>query len=307
MKNSKFMASASLALNKARFQCKQHSPEILVAVGIVGTVVSTVLACKATTKVSEILDTTKKDIDSVHKATDNKELAEAYTKDDAKKDLAIIYAQTGVKLVKLYGPAFAVGMASVTSILASHKIMRERNVALAAAYATIDKGFKDYRSRVVDRFGEQVDRELKYNIKAKKFEETVVDEETGKEKKVKSMVAVSDGPNPESDYARIFDKSCEGWEPESDYNLMFLRAQQSYANDLLKSRGHVFLNEVYDMLGIKRTTAGQIVGWKYDPKNSDVDNFVDFGISEMNRETESGYERVILLDFNVDGAIAESI
>lgn len=307
MKKLEIMNNLSRTFNKVGFQFKKHSPEILVVAGVVGTVASAVMACKATTKISIIMEKTKEDVDKIHDCMGNESLAEEYSLEDGKKDLAIVYAQTGIKLVKLYAPAVLLGALSITSILASNNILRKRNVALAAAYATVDKGFKEYRSRVVERFGEEIDRELKYNIKAKKFEETVIDE-NGKEKKVKTAVNIAD-PNTYSDYARFFDDGCTGWEKDSEYNLMFLRAQQQYANDLLKSRGHLFLNEVYDMLGIPRTKAGQVVGWVYDSEHSVGDNYVDFGIYDMNREVVrnfvNGYERTILLDFNVDGNILD--
>lgn len=307
MKKSEIMNKISRTFNKVSFQLKKHSPEIMVVAGVAGVVVSAVLACKATTKLSTILDGTKEELDSIHNCMEDESIAENYSKEDGKKDLAIVYAQTGIKLVKLYAPAVLIGALSITSILASNNILRKRNVALAAAYATIDKGFKEYRNRVVERFGEEIDRELKYNIKAKKFEETVVDE-NGKEKKSKTTVNVAD-PNAVSGYARFFDDGCNGWEKDSEYNLMFLRAQQQYANDLLKSRGHLYLNEVYDLLGIPRTKAGQVVGWIYNTKNPVGDNYVDFGIYDTNREVVrdfvNGYERTILLDFNVDGNILD--
>jgi hypothetical protein len=306
MKKAELMTTLSSSFNKMGFKLKKHSPEILVVAGVVGTVVSAVMACKATTKVSDILEKTKEDINSIHNCAANESLAEEYTPEDVKKDLAIVYVQTGVKLAKLYAPAVALGALSLGSILASNNILRQRNVALAAAYATVDKGFKEYRNRVVERFGEEVERELRHNIKAKKIEKIVVGED-GKEKKVKETIQVAEDPNTYSDYARFFDDGCTGWEKDSEYNLMFLRAQQQYANDKLRATGRLFLNEVYDMLGIPRTKAGQVVGWVYDAENPIGDNYVDFGIYDVHRETVrnfvNGYERTILLDFNVDGNI----
>ena len=183
-------------------------------------------------------------------------------------------------------------------------------MALAAAYATVEKGFKEYRGRVIERFGEELDKELKYNIKAKEVEEVVKDEETGEEKIVKKTVNVAD-PNMYSAYARFFDDGCTGWTKDPEYNLMFLKDQERYANDLLKSKGHLFLNEVYDMLGIPRSKAGQVVGWFYDEKHPVGDNFIDFGLTDIHnakvREFVNGYERTILLDFNVDGDILNMI
>lgn len=306
MKKAELMTTLSSSFNKMGFKLKKHSPEILVVAGVVGTVVSAVMACKATTKVSDILEKTKEDINSIHNCAANESLAEEYTPEDVKKDLAIVYVQTGIKIAKLYAPAVALGALSLGSILASNNILRQRNVALAAAYATVDKGFKEYRNRVVERFGEEVERELRHNIKAKKIEKIVVGED-GKEKKVKETIQVAEDPNTYSDYARFFDDGCTGWEKDSEYNLMFLRAQQQYANDKLRANGRLFLNEVYDMLGIPRTKAGQVVGWVYDAENPIGDNYVDFGIYDVHRETVrnfvNGYERTILLDFNVDGNI----
>lgn len=298
-------------INRIGFKVKKYSPEILSVVGVVGTVASAVIACKATTKVSEILDDTKEKVDDVHRILESDNVGrDQYSEEDGKKDLAIIYAQTGVKFVKLYAPAVCLGVVSIGCMLTSTNILRKRNVALAAAYTALDKGFKEYRGRVVDKFGEAVDHELKYNIKAEQISETEVDEETGKKKKVKKTIDVSEG-SLYSPFACIFDESNPNWQKDSDYNFMFLKAQQRYANDLLVARGHLFLNEVYDMIGQPRTKAGQVVGWVYDPENDDCDSYVNFGICDIYREAVrdfvNGYEKSIILDFNVDGPILELI
>lgn len=305
MKNkTEIMKSANGVASKAVMKLKKHSPEILVVAGIAGTVVSAVLACKATTKVAEILDETKGTLDTIHEGMETGAInGQEYTTDDGKKDTVVVYAQTGMKLAKLYGPAIILGTLSITSILASNNILRKRNVALGAAYAAIDKSFKEYRGRVIERFGDQVDTELKYGIKAKKFEEIEVDPETGKEKKVKKTVMVAD-PNLQSDYAVYFDSKSRNYETNPDYNRMFLKAQQAFANDKLQTRGHLFLNEVLDDLDLPRTPAGQIVGWTKDGP----DGYVNFRIVEVERETEDGrHEPALLLDFNVEGNIWEKM
>ena len=309
MNKNELITKISNKTGMLSLRLKKYSPEILVVAGVVGTVASAVMACKATLKINDIFDETKDTIEKIHECSENTAI-ENYSPEDAKKDLAIVYAQTGFKLAKLYAPSVILGALSITSILASNNILRKRNVALGAAYAAIDQSFKEYRNRVVERFGEAVDRELKYNIKTEKIEETVADPETGKEKKVKKNVEVS-GYEFASPYARFFDEGCTGWEKDAETNLFFLRAEQNYANDRLKSRGYLFLNEVYERLGIPTTKAGQIVGWIYDPENPNGDNYVDFGIYDTHREKArdfvNGYERVILLDFNVDGPIIDLI
>lgn len=331
MNKTEIMNKITKAAHKTGFAIKQHSPEILAVTGTVGVVASAVIACKATTKVNDIISDAKTQVHDLHlvcaaagieepkekysvEDTEKFEIlkvsekAKKYTVEDSRKDLTLIYIQTGMKFIKLYAPAIILGAASLSCLLASNNILRKRNAALAAAYATIDSSFKEYRNRVIDRFGEEVDKELKYNVKAQEIEETVTDK-NGKEKTVKKTVKVAN-PNEHSEYARFFDDGCTGWEKNSEYNLMFLNAQQNYANDLLKAKGYLFLNEVYDMLGIPKTKAGQVVGWVYDPDNPNSgDNYVDFGIydayNEKARDFVNGYERTILLDFNVDGYILD--
>lgn len=299
--NTTFIKSINGFLNKSVMKIKKHSPEILIVAGVAGTVVSAVIACKATLKVNKIIDDAKNDIEKIHDATEKgvTEAGEDYSIEDSKKDLSIVYIQTGFKFVKLYAPALIIGTLSITSILASNNILRKRNAALGIAYAAIDKSYKEYRSRVVEKYGEQADNELKYGLKAKKVDETEIDPETGKEKKVKKTVMVSD-PNLKSDYAVYFDSKSRNYETNFDYNRMFLKAQQAFANDKLQARGHIFLNEVLDDLDLPRTPAGQIVGWTKDGP----DGYVNFRILEVERETEDGQlEPAILLDFNVEGDI----
>lgn len=306
MKNkNEIMKSVSSVTNKTVMKLKKHSPEILVMAGVIGAVASAVIACKATTKVSRITEEAKDSIDTIHESAKNgvTPAGESYSVEDSKKDLTLVYVQTGIKYAKLYAPAVILGTLSVTSILASNNILRKRNVALGAAYAAIDKSFKEYRGRVIERFGEQVDQELKYNLKAKKFDEVEVDPETGKEKKVKKTITVAD-PNLQSDYAVYFDQKSRNYETNMDYNRMFLKAQQQFANDKLQARGHIFLNEVLDDLDLPRSPAGQIVGWTKDGP----DGYVNFRILEVERETEDGrHEPALLLDFNVEGNIWEKM
>lgn len=309
MSKVEIMNKISRTANKVGFKLKKHSPEILLVTGVVGTVASAVLACKATLKVHEITDEAKENIADIHEATETgvTKAGKTYTEEDSKKDLTIVYAQTGLKFAKLYGPAVVIGAASIGCILASNNIIRKRNIALAAAYATVDNGFKEYRGRVVERFGKELDRELKYNIKAQEIEETVMNED-GTETVVKKTVDAAD-PNYNSDYARFFDEYCTGWTKDAEYNLTFLKNTQAWFNTILQSKGYVYLNEVYKALGIPETKAGQVVGWVFDKEHPVGDNYIDFGIYDLYNDQKrmfvNGHERSILLDFNVDGNIWE--
>lgn len=308
MKKLAIVESLGRTVNRVGFKLKKHSPEILVVTGIVGAVASAVMACKATTKLSEIIDETKERLDIIHNAEENPETMPCeYSEEDKRKDITIVYTHTALKIAKLYAPSVVLGTLSIGAILTSNNMLRKRNMALAAAYTAVDKSFKEYRSRVVDRFGEAMDRELKYNIRRERVEETIVDE-NGETKTVTKEVEVVDPDNIAgySPYAKFYEDGCLGWSKDPELNLMFLRRQQDAANDRLRDKGFLFLNEVYDMLGIYRTKIGQQVGWIYDKDN---EYKVDFGIYNIhrpeNRAFVNGYERTILLDFNVDGDILD--
>lgn len=305
------MTKVSRSVHKIGFKLKKHSPEILAVVGVAGIVTSTVMACKATTKVSEIVDETKDTIETIHDSV-GKGLhtsdGEEYTQEVANKDLAIVYTQTAWKFVKLYGPSVALGVASIACMVGSNQILRKRNVALAAAFKAVDTSFKEYRERVIDRFGKDLDRELRFGIKAKEVEETVVDE-NGKETTVTKTVEVMDPSATHSIYSVVYDDGCLGWSKSPELNKVFLIQQQNYANDKLKLNGVLTLNQVYDMLGIQRTAYGQIAGWVYTEDGTAGDDFVDFGIFDANNERSAaflnGYERNVVLDFNCIGNILE--
>lgn len=313
MNKNNIIDNITRGYHKVNFKFKKHSPEILMVFGIAGVVTSTIMACKATTKVETILKESKHDIDIIHssmddgKVVDNSGKSHEYTLDDEKRDLTIVYVQTGIKLVKLYTPSVILGTLSLTAMISSNNILRKRNIALAAAYTAVDKSFKEYRERVIERFGKELDKELRLGIKSKNIE-TIVKNEDGTEDVTTETVNVAE-IDEYSDYAKCYDDGCTGWSKDPEYNLMFLKRQQAYANDVLKAKGYLFLNDVYDMLGIPRTKAGQIVGWIYDEKNPVGDNYVDFGIYDINkkknREFVNGYERTIWLDFNVDGNILD--
>lgn len=310
---TELVEKVSRSFHKVGFKLKKHSPEILAVAGVVGIVTSTVMACKATTKVNDIVDEAKETIDKIHDSV-GKGLhtsdGEEYTEEVANKDLVIVYVQTGWKFVKLYGPAVALGVASIGCMVGSNRILRKRNVALAAAFTAVDKSFKEYRGRIIDRFGEDFDREMRFGIKAKEVEETVVDE-NGKETTVTKTVNVVD-PNAVHDiYSIVWQEGNEGWTKSPELNKFFLIQTQNQANDKLRLKGILTLNEVYEMLGAPRTKYGQLAGWVYTEDDTAGDNFVDFGIWDANNEVKASFvncqERSIILDFNCIGNLLDYI
>lgn len=276
-------------------RAKSNSPSLLFGVGMVGMVGSTVLACRATLRLEEELEDIQDDLEKLKQSRAESPASSAA---DHQKVTAVLYLAGVGRVAQLYAPAIFVGVGSAVCLTKSHHILRDRNIGLAAAYTAVDQGMKHYRKNVLDIYGEDVDRTMRYET-----EECVLYDENNKPY-VDLRVNIDGTP---SMYAQLFDQLSPEWAPEPEYNLAWLRNKQDWFNELLTMRGYLFLNEVYDALGIPRSKAGDVVGWLL----GNGDNFVDFGIFRGDNQKAidfvNGRESAILLDFNVDGPINELI
>lgn len=282
---------------------QKHSPVILFAAGVVGVVATVVLASKATLKVEDIILDQDEDLAKIDNAIIHHGGGKipAYTEKDASKDKALVYARTAGKLTKLYAPAVGVGLLSIAALTGSHYILTTRNTALMAAYAAVQKGFREYRKRVSDELGEDKDRHFLHGTERKQVQ--VGEDSDGPILVTETFV----DPNKLSPYAKIFDEYNNNYCKEPEYNRAFLQAVQAHMNQRLQAHGWLLLNDVYEALGFPRTRAGCVVGWA----KGRGDDFVDFGIfntkSERARAFVNGNEAAIVLDFNVDGVVYDLI
>lgn len=282
---------------------RKHSPVVLFAAGVVGIGATVVLASRATLKAQAVLDKHRHALETANSLyNDPKYKTDEYTDKDYKRDLAVVYSTTLVQLTKLYGPAVVLGLASIAALTGSHVVLSKRYASATAAYAAMHKGFQEYRKRVTDELGVDKDREFRYGLVDKEVVEET--EEGPVTKTIKTL-----GNKHVSIYARMFDQNTSSsWNKEPGYNRFFIQCQQNYANDMLKSRGYLFLNEVYNMLGLSWTKEGQLVGWVLGDCG---DGYVDFGVFEgdrfMGQEFVNGNERSVLLDFNVTGIMFDQI
>lgn len=313
MKNnwlSKVSTSAARFAGKAEFTIKKNSPEILLGAGIVGFVGTIVLACRATCRADEVLEFHRRKIKDIE---DAKEIADAdpegemsYDIEIYRQDKAIRYLKTTGNLAKLYAPTVAVGALSLACILTSRNIMQKRYLGVVAAYNGLSAAFEEYRKRVRDEYGEGLDKHFRYGTT---YEELPVYDENGKKTKEKEQVENTETGMviPNDDSCRFFDSSNPNWDKNPTFSMMWLRGQQNILNDILHTRGHVFLNEVYDALGFPHTPQGAVLGWI----DGEGDNCIDFGLYDPNKESVrrfvNGVDNVIMLEFNHDGVIWDKI
>lgn len=280
-------------------QLRKHSPVIMFSVGVAGVIGTVVLASRATLKLEEVLEEAQLKIEVANTLEHDD-----YSEKDRTRDKILIYIKTGTKVARLYGPAILLGAASIGLLTGAHVVLTKRNGALMAAYTVLDKGFREYRRRVIDKLGPEKDKEFRYGGDER---EIIVEGKNG-EHKIKVVHDVISGE--QSIYARCFDQTCSNWSREQWKNQFFIQCQMNYANQMLHARGHVFLNEVYDLLGMQRTPEGAVVGWIRDNPNGG-DGYIDFGVFQGDLFEAQRFVRgdndSIWLDFNVDGVVYKLI
>lgn len=288
------------AMARQTFAVKTHSPVLLLGLGAVGFTTTVVLACRATLKLSDVLEEGNK---LLNKVEEKVEEADEEVKKKAKIGAKL---QVAIRVAKLYAPSVAVGLGTLTTITGAHVILTRRNTALTAALGVATKTLQDYRQRVVEDQGGEKDLEYRWGISER---EIVEETETGPvtsvlkgldQEAIKKEIAAG------SVYARIFDEDHEDWSEFPHQNQTRIENVQEMANTLLRVDGFVTLNQVYEMLGFEWTAAGQQVGWVINPKDGG-DGVIDFGVwtdgKYQGKKWINGNKQAILLDFNVDGPI----
>jgi hypothetical protein len=297
---------ATAKMGQKMLTAQHHSPAVLFAVGAVGMGATVVLACRATLKLSETLSEGEEHLKKV----------EVTVKDDGEEKKASfnVRLQTAIKVIKLYAPAAILGAASIGAMTGSHIILRRRNAALTAAYAIVHKSFDDYRGRVRAELGDEKDLEFRFGAAER---EIVEEGPNGPEVKIikgldqdaiKAEIAAG------RTYARIFDDENDNWSDLPHNNQYYVKMVLQHSRDALTRNGHLFLSDVYDMLGFPRTLASTQVGWvskpQYDENGKQTnDAYVDFGLWDQGmhkgKEWINGNPKAFLLDFNVDGVITQ--
>lgn len=292
------------SFKKAQLTVRKHSPEILMVAGVIGTVAGAVMACKETLELEDVLDECKQEKMELE---EQYATCEEYSEDALKKDQVKLTIKQAVKIVKLYAPSVIMEVTSIGIIFASNDIMRKRNASMAAAYATLNSMYKRYRQNVIESYGEEVDKDMRFGVKHEKV--TEIDEDGNKVKIDARIVDLDNTALAISDYSRFFQAGCKGFDASSGrYNLLYLKGIQAMFNNKLIADGYVMLNDVYRELGFDTIPEGWSIGWVYDEENPIGDNYIDFGLYEArnkNQRAVNDWEPVILMDFNVDGNLYE--
>lgn len=317
------------AAGRAGLKLQKYSPEILMGCGVVAVVGGAIFVARGTIKAQSALADYAENRDAINDCHERGTVDEVkeqvdyhddkvvhasnvvqtvpYTDQDYQHDKLLNTAHLIRGMVIAYAPGALMLGTGVVCFFAAYRILNARNAAIMAAYTALNTTFEQYRDRVRSAEGEEAD--LRYLTGADKVEIMETTKEDGS--KEKSVKLEGDNIYP-SVYARFFDKANapDEWTPSPEANLMNLRARQNWANDKLRTQGHLFLNEVYDLLGMERSQVGAAVGWILGGPG---DDFVDFGLYEVDRPIAptnrfiNGNEASVMLDFNVNGVIMDKI
>lgn len=283
----------------------KHAPTILSVTASAGVIATGYLAWKAGTRFEDVEG---RDWDRRKECLRNADTIpdEDVPKIERKNRILFI-----LDTVRTVAPAAIVGAATITMIYFSNSISKKRLAAMGAAYATLQTAFDGYKRTMVEALGkESVDKILKPKLPnvGKSAEEILSSDNKSDAPNVSD--AVVNSLKALSPYARIIaEESSTCWDPNEDYTSQNLAAVQLWANRRLERKGHLFLNEVFDQLGLSRTREGAVVGWL---KNGEGDNYVSFGDFDASiyRVPSDDYTRVdsnFIVDFNVDGVIWDRI
>lgn len=280
---------------RAGLLLRKAAPDILFGLGISGLIGAAVLAAKAGREHDQLQELNDVHISETTEILSSEVSAQRISETEYKKELGLVYIQSGARWIKLYGPAIGLATASIISLVVGHRQTKQRMASAIAAYTLIERSYAQYRQRVIEKLGQDKDDEFRFG-EPETHSYDIVDVD-GKKKKQKYRVY-----RDVSDYVAFFDEFSLYYRSDAPMNMYFLKTQQAHLNDLLQSQGHVFLNEVWDRLGIPRTKAGAVVGWV---KNSETgDGIINLGLySDRNTAFVNGHETACLIDPNVDGVI----
>lgn len=297
------------AAGKVGLVLSKHSPAMLSVIGGVGVVATAVLASQETLRVKEVVEPHVENLELISATLEDE--SKQYSDQDALHDRTVIYARLGRDLLKLYAPALVVGVLTIASIAASHRISAKRIAGLTAAYGALDQSYRRYRGRVEQALGEEGTKELDTKIR-----EQAKKDIAERRKPDADISEIGDSIFDlagASQYAVLYDENAATWNKNRNLSTSILRAQENYANDLLNCRGYVMLNEVYAGLGLPQTSAGAVVGW-IRKDDGGADGYITFGDWDANyfddiyKDVDGVCEaRRWILDFNVDGVIWDRI
>jgi Family of unknown function (DUF6353) len=133
---------------KLKFLLKDNSTTILTGVGVAGTVATAYLTGRASFRAAEIIAQENQKIETFNEENEVGNLRDLTTIEKAQK----VWPQ--------YIPPAVMGLITITSIIASHKISSNKIAALVVASGISDRALNEYKAKVIEKFGERKETDI---------------------------------------------------------------------------------------------------------------------------------------------------
>jgi hypothetical protein len=214
---------------------KDHSPTILTAVAIAGSVTTTVLAVKATPQAVERLN----------KASEKKYQANP---DGGPGSSRLTVWETIKVAYPVYIPAVAMTAVTIGCIVSANSINTRRNAALLGAYALTETAFKEYQDKVTSEIGQNKERKIR--------DELVVDQMRKNPRDFHNEMVVLNGTEQwcyDVPSGRYFKSDMES-----------IRKAQNEINAEAIRNMWATQTQFYDMIGLRSNGMSDEFGWSGD-------------------------------------------
>lgn len=204
-----------------------NSPALLTAIGVTGTISTTVLAIQSTFKASDLIIEEQR----------YQDLHELGHELDRRQKFELVW--------KCYIPPATTGAITIVCIVMANRIGHRRAAAVAAAYSISEKAFAEYREKIIQKIGEKPERAARDEI----AQERVKNDPVGN----KEVIITGNGDVLcyEALTGRYFRSNVES-----------LRKAMNDLNGQILGFGYASLSDFYSLIGLDRTSISDEVGWQ---------------------------------------------
>lgn len=293
-------------LKGLKYKAQKNAPSLMIFGGIVVGGAALVTACVQSTKLHDIIDDAKSEMEKRDTAVlENKQTKDdngnvvPYTEEMAKSDKRHVYAMTIVKIAKLYAIPAALSALSIALILKGNKMFKVKVAEGVAAYNGLFAAYNAAKDRAEEVLGTEKANDIFNGIRhsGEFVDGEYVDEETGEVRKVHAEKCEGEGNGR---WTFIFNQETSSmWSSNQAANEMLFTAQDADLDKMLKYDGALLMNQVLRKFGIKPTKHSMSDGWiRKDLGGKDGFFFCERTLLDYDTQTW-------LLEFNGDGDISE--
>lgn len=256
---SKIGSMVAKHASKTSIALAKKAPDILFGLGVTCVVGGTIAAIVQTEKASDAIDIFNERKERVDDDTANKLIDPV----EAQSHMRYAYGHLIMSMAKIYLPTVLLTTTGILLLGKSHMILNKRNAGLAAAYAALSNSYAEYRRRVRERFGEEVENDI-YNgyitttYKELETSENGVTTEVEKTKETYNPCSPFAFLIPAEDCPIINTKDRYAIISQIRINLICLNNKLEALKYSMAPGEKAFLtaNDVYEQYGVKLTKAG---------------------------------------------------